>query len=80
MPGQFVHMVVAEVVRKAHHAAERASELGVRWIQYPAVHHCPGKKKKEEATCRDPAAQSLKDTQRARPPRRGHGAGEKEGG
>ncbi|KAK6311644.1 hypothetical protein J4Q44_G00173080 [Coregonus suidteri] len=34
------------MVRKAHHPAERASELGMRWIQYPAVHHLLGKRKR----------------------------------
>jgi hypothetical protein len=32
-------MMVAQMVREAHHPAERASELGMRRLQYPAVHH-----------------------------------------
>lgn len=39
MAGELVDVVVAQVVREAHHAAE----LGVRWIQYPAVHHPAGR-------------------------------------
>lgn len=35
MAGELVDVVVAQVVREAHHAAE----LGVRRVQYPAVHH-----------------------------------------
>lgn len=34
------------MVREAHHPAQRAPELGVRRLQYPAVHHPAGERKR----------------------------------
>lgn len=56
------------MVREAHHPAERASELGVRWIQYPAVHHPAGKRKRRV----EAGGGNLKSMQRVWPASRGH--------
>lgn len=68
MPGQFVNVMVAQVVREAHHPAERASELGVRRIQYPAVHHPAGKRKRRL----EAGDANLKSMQRVWPASGGH--------
>lgn len=62
--------MVAQVVREAHHPAERAPELGVRRIQYPAVHH-PAAGGGGNDVWR-PAMGILKSMQRAWPASRGH--------
>lgn len=56
------------MVRKANHPTERASELGMRWIQNPAVHHLPGKRKRRL----EAGDVNLKNMQRVWPARRGH--------
>lgn len=61
--------MVAQMVREAHHPAERAPELGVRWIQYPAVHHPAGDEGKRRLEAGDG---DLKSMQRAWPASRGH--------
>lgn len=35
-------MMGTEWVREAHQPAQGASELGVRMLEYPTVHACPG--------------------------------------
>lgn len=37
-----VVMMGTEWVREAHQSAQGASELGVRMLEYPTVHTCPG--------------------------------------
>lgn len=60
--------MVAQVVREAHHPAERASELGVWWIQYPAVHHPEGERKRRL----EAGDGNLSSMQRVWPTRGGH--------
>ena len=64
MPRQFVDVVVAQVVGEAHHA-----ELGVRRIQYPAVHHPAGTRRRRVQAGGGGASASM---QRAEPASGGH--------